>query len=226
MIDELPQRIPEPELMDEPLQAAAYADADFEQPHSWFMELLQRAWAEPGFDGTVLDLGCGAADISVRLAHAFPRCRVDAIDGAEAMLVHARRAISAAGVDARVRLLHGHLPDAQLPAAHYDAIVSNSLLHHLHEPQVLWHTVRALAAPGTRVFIMDLMRPASAETAALLVQTYSGDEPEILRRDFYNSLLAAFRVEEVQQQLHAAGLRTLQVQAVSDRHLTVQGALP
>ena len=226
MADLLPQRIPEPELMDEPRQAAAYAGADFEQPHSWFVELLREAFPASDVDGTVADLGCGAADITVRVARAWPNCRIDGVDGAEAMLEHGRRAVHAAGLEHRVRLLRMRLPAAELPQHRYDAIISNSLLHHLHEPQTLWRTVRDLAAPGCGVFIMDLMRPDSPEAAATLVQSYSGDEPEVLRRDFYNSLLAAFRPGEVEQQLRDAALGGLQVRAVSDRHLTIHGVLP
>ena len=33
-----------------------------------------------------MDLGCGAADISIRFAKAFPNYQIDALDGAEAML--------------------------------------------------------------------------------------------------------------------------------------------
>jgi hypothetical protein len=56
-----------------------------------------------------------------------------------------------------------------------------------------------------------------------LVETYSADEPRLLRRDFYNSLLAAFTPVEVRSQLRRAGLRELKVEAVSDRHLLVFG---
>lgn len=210
--------------MDEPEQAAAYARADFEQPHSWFVEQLGTVFPE-GCDDTALDLGCGPADITLRVARAWPDCTIHGIDGAEAMLAHGRRAIAAAGLQHRITLYAIRLPAAGLPHDRYPFMFSNSLLHHLHDAQVLWQTVRRFAAPGCRVFIMDLMRPASAQQARDLVQTYAGDEPDILRRDFYNSLLAAFRPDEVRQQLHAAGLQRLGVEAVSDRHLLVSGGL-
>ena len=50
--------------------------------------------------------------------------------------------------------------------------------------------------------------------------------PEVLRRDFRNSLFAAYTVAEVQSQVEAAGLGGLHVAAVSDRHLAVRGQLP
>jgi hypothetical protein len=68
---------------------------------------------------------------------------------------------------------------------------------------------------------MDLMRPGSSSEAAALVDEYSRGEPEVLRRDFHNSLLAAYRPEEIRQQLIDAKLAHLQVQVVSDRHWLV-----
>ena len=59
-----------------------------------------------------------------------------------------------------------------------------------------------------------------------LVETYAIDAPEVLRRDFRNSLFAAYTIPEVQDQLSKAGLGGLTVNAVSDRHLAVQGQLP
>lgn len=102
-------------------------------------------------------------------------------------------------------------------------ILSSSFLHHLHEPQVLWQTVHHYAKRGTIVFVPDLRRPSSRAKAREFVRKYSGAEPEILRRDFHNSLLAAFTPAEVRKQLKQAGLTTLEVEVVSDRHLLVFG---
>ena len=125
----------------------------------------------------------------------------------------------------RVQLLLGYLPDASLPRGQYDIIISNSLLHHLAEPKVMWQTVRLHADAETPVFIMDLMRPQSVEMAATLVEKNAAGEPEILRRDFYKSLLAAYQIDEVREQLKDEGLTALDVRAVSDRHLVVSGLL-
>jgi hypothetical protein len=47
--------------------------------------------------------------------------------------------------------------------------------------------------------------------------------PRVLQADFRNSLLAAYRVDEVEQQLACAGLGRLDVATISDRHLFVAG---
>ena len=119
--------------------------------------------------------------------------------------------------------MEGLLPDASLPVNHYQAILSNSLLHHLHDASVLWQTVAACGRPGAPVLVMDLMRPESEVRLASLVSTYAADAPAVLQRDFRASLFAAYRPDEVRGQLVAAGLDELEVRVVSDRHLAVIG---
>ncbi|HMO04840.1 MAG TPA: class I SAM-dependent methyltransferase [Kiritimatiellia bacterium] len=218
------QREPEPELMDEAEQAMAYARADFEAPHARFIELFRTSFPGWSGEGHVLDLGCGPGDIAVRFARAYPRVSIDGIDGAEAMLA-AGRCVFARDPHflANVRLHKVLLPQEQPPRRDYDATISNSLLHHLHDPMVLWNAVAACTRPGAPVFVIDLMRPDSREQAAALQRLHVGSEPAVLQRDFFNSLLAAFTVEEIAAQLGAAGLGHLSVGAISDRHVMVKG---
>ena len=70
---------------------------------------------------------------------------------------------------------------------------------------------------------MDLLRPHSHEAAAELVRLHAGDAPPVLVRDFMNSLLAAYRPDEVARQLLASGLEALEFAVVSDRHWLVWG---
>ncbi len=103
--------------------------------------------------------------------------------------------------------------------------MSNSLLHHLADPAVLWRTVVACAAPGAAVYVADLMRPADRATVDDFVSRYTAGEPDVLVDDFRNSLCAAYRLDEVREQVRAAGL-DLVVEAVSDRHLVAWGHAP
>ncbi len=220
------KRRPEPELMEGAEQALAYAEADFSEANSLFLKLLGRLEPGPLRGAKALDLGCGPADIVMRFLRAYPHAYCDALDGSLAMLEHAQKTLDAwPGVAPRCNLIHDRLPSTRLPAGHYDLILSNSLLHHLHDPGVLWRTVLETAAPNAVVLVMDLMRPASAGWAEALVATYAENAPEVLRSDFRNSLFAAYEPQEVLAQLEEAGLTGLEVGVVSDRHLAAFGRI-
>jgi ubiquinone/menaquinone biosynthesis C-methylase UbiE len=220
------QRTPEPELMDDAAQARAYAAADFEQPHSQFITQFQRCFPDQSINGCVLDLGCGPCDITRRFALAYPDCTLHAVDGAAHMLRLGADMLARTGLAARITLVQARLPDETPPRSGYDAVISNSLLHHLTDPQALWQSIARHARPGAPVFIMDLSRPDSTAKARALMEQYAAGEPEILRQDFYNSLCAAYRTEEIAAQLQAAGLGHLNIETISDRHFIVHGFMP
>jgi ubiquinone/menaquinone biosynthesis C-methylase UbiE len=220
----LQNRIPEPELMDDPEQARAYAEADFSEPHQAFIEHFRRIFPAHS-PRQVIDLGCGPADISIRFSRTCPDAVILGVDGAMAMLDHGNSALAHHGVSGRIELQCRYLPDPELPAGQFDTVISNSLLHHLDDPAVLWQTVRHVAKPGAAVMIMDLMRPASMREAQNLAHRYAADAPPVLQHDFYHSLLAAYRPGEVRQQLDGAGLSHLRVEAVSDRHVLIWGIM-
>lgn len=212
--------------MEDAAQAEAYAQADFERPHSHFIELFREAFPQVDVTGYVIDLGCGPGDIAIRFARAFPRCVVHGVDGSPAMLRAGEALLArAADVRERVRLIEGLLPGAKMPVSAYDAVISNSLLHQLHDPQTLWQSARKFAAPRALVFVMDLRRPASIADAEDLAARYVANEPEVLQRDFFNSLLAAFEPAEISAQLASAGLPHFAVKPIGDRHVIVAGQL-
>lgn len=212
--------------MDSPAQATAYAEADFSESNQFFVDALGDHHPGLAERGRLIDLGCGPADICVRLAERLPAWSITGVDAGPNMLDLARRAVAGAGLERRIELKLAYLPDPSLPNGHYDAVVSNSLLHHLPEPATLWQTVRQVGAPGAVVQVMDLERPASDQAAEALVDEYAGDAPDVLRTDFFNSLKAAYTRNEIVAQLDDAGLSGLTVERASDRHWLVHGRLP
>ncbi|MCI0466412.1 MAG: class I SAM-dependent methyltransferase [Beijerinckiaceae bacterium] len=220
------KRIPEAEeLMDLPHQALAYARADFTGPNTIFVDIFAAKF--PSFNGgKILDLGCGPADITMRFAWRYPQAKVLGLDGAAAMLDIARKVIASdPSLAGRVNVGHWHIGiDPNPPGAErFDAVVSNSLLHHMRDPLGLWRAIRACAAPGAPVLVMDLFRPQSRAEAEEIVAKYAGQEPEILRRDFLTSLLAAYRPAEILEQLKSVKLDSLRIEVATDRHLIVSG---
>lgn len=214
-------RVPEPEIMDEPEQVRAYAHADFALENQGFVDSFLAYFPDMA-EGHILDLGCGPGDIPIRLARALPLCHVTGIDASQPMIDVGTQAVNAAGVADRVTLRCERLQSFTADDP-YDAIISNSLLHHLINPLRFWFAIKQLLKPGGPVLVMDLVRPASPEAAHAIVDQYAAHEPPILRKDFYNSLLAAFTEDEVAAQLAEMNFSRLLIDVPDDRHWLVGG---
>jgi len=216
------QRVPEPEVMDGGDEAKAYEQADFAEVNEAFVDRVVALGGQLTLARAV-DLGAGPADIAVRLLRRRPDWRVTALDAAAAMFALAQQRLASEPLGERIDLV---LADAKaLPFADraFDLIISNSIIHHLNEPELVWSEVKRIARPGAVVFFRDLSRPESSGQALQIVETYSGDESDLLKKLFYDSLLAAYTPDEVRRQLAAVNLTTLQVESSSDRHWDVFG---
>jgi cyclopropane fatty-acyl-phospholipid synthase-like methyltransferase len=218
----LTARLPEPELMTGERQARAYALADLSGLQASMVSHFEERF--PSFQGSrLLDLGCGAADMSIRFAKRYPDIRAVGVDGSEAMLRFGREAVRRAGLDDRIALEHRHLPDAALDREQFDAVIANSVLHHLADPAVLWRTACRSARQGAPVMVMDLRRPSDTEAAQQLVDRHGAEAPAILRRDFFLSLCAAYTIDEIRDQLARAGLSRFRAEEVGDLHILIWG---
>ncbi len=213
----------EPELMDDPEQALIYAQADFKQENQGFVDRFREYF--PDFsEGHVVDLGCGPGDIPVRFARVFPSCRITGVDASAPMVRLAEDAVQQAGLSDRITFRCERFQDlAGVSVA--DAAISNSLVHHVPNPLQFWHKLRLTVKSGSPVLVMDLLRPDSPEEAQAIVDRYAAGAPDILRRDFYNSLLAAFTEDEISAQLARMNLTRLIVDVPDDRHWVVGGLI-
>ena len=201
------ERVPETALMNDPKQATAYAGKDLDNAYWLFVQLLQKYFPDLEPQDAVLDLGCGPATIPLRLAKLFNKCQLHCVDGAPQMLAQGQQAALQQGLEERVQFFHGNLPDKlPLPQDRYEMVISNSFLHHLNDPMILWNAVRDYCLPGGAVLIVDLLRPASEKKARLLVDQYMPEAPALLRQDMLLSLLAAYTIDEVKAQLEQANL--------------------
>jgi ubiquinone/menaquinone biosynthesis C-methylase UbiE len=216
------QRILEPEIMSGKRQAIVYAKANFSESNQWFVDQLFNDYSS--YLNDILDIGCGPCDIPVRIVKKKPLVRITAVDASDSMLDVARKTVMASGLNKQITISKGHVPGLNLKKHSFDAIISNSLLHHLPNPEVFWKEIKILTKNKAAVYVMDLFRPETQEDAKKIVIQAASDEPELLRRDFYNSLLAAFTVSEIKEQLDKAGLN-LKVKKVSERHLLVKGII-
>lgn len=218
------QRIAEPEIMDIPERAAAYAAGNFREVNDAFVNrLLELAGDAPS--QRVLDVGTGPGDIALMAGQRRADWQVAGLDASFPMLAIAQAQARNLAGDIDVGFV---LTDAKASAFRdnsFDIVYSNSILHHIAEPSALWREIGRVAKAGALLFLRDLARPGSREEAEAIVEAYASEESAILKEDFYNSLLASYTVEEVNAQLEESNLAGLEVQMVTDRHLDVVGRI-
>ncbi len=207
----------EPELMDDPQEAVTYDSMDHADVNRKFVDDLL-AGGEVGPD--ILDLGTGTARIPIELCQRVSGCRVLASDGAVSMLEVARYNIAVNSLDERIQL---HLADAKsipIDDETFDTVLSNSLIHHVPEPEIVVAQMARLVKSGGRIFVRDLYRPDSAAEIDELVTRIVGTEADEAQAMFRNSLHAALTLDEIRQLVSRHGFNPEDVQMTSDRHWT------
>jgi ubiquinone/menaquinone biosynthesis C-methylase UbiE len=216
-------RVLEVEVMDTAQEALDYNRMDHSQVNQLFASDLRSA----GFvGGDVLDVGTGTALIPVEICRQTKeqplavRMRIMAIDLAVEMLNLARYNIEIAGVREIVQLSQVDAKQMPFSSEMFDAVISNSIIHHIPEPaRVIAECARVLR-PGGLMFIRDLMRPESEQQIQQFVQLYTGNENGHSQQMFADSLHAALTLDEIRQLVMAVGAPADSVQATSDRHWT------
>ena len=226
------KRTPEPELMQIPSQVRAYADADFSSSDSMVVKSLERYLKKVGRTlnktNLILDMACGPGNIAERIAKNWPFVNVVGIDGSKEMLNEAENKLS----ENLTKNLSFQLIEINSIATgeiHVpfkgDVLVSNSALHHFHDPCRFWCALKKLGKTKCIHIHRDLIRPASVEKAFELKEKHLSNSPEILKKDFYASLKASFTVNEVTQQLHEEGLSQLEVFQVDELYFEIIGCI-
>lgn len=215
-------RVLEPEVMDTVDEAVDYDAMDHADVNRSFVDDLLAAWPEQSLRGcSVADLGTGTALIPLELFRRQSDVgQVLACDLSLEMLKIADGHIQKAGASC-IQTVFCDCKKLPMPDASQDLVVSNSIVHHIPEPErVLSEAVRVLK-PGGLLFIRDLMRPESEEQVEAFVQTYTGDENAHQQQMFRQSLQAALTVAEIADMLSILGVPPEAVAANSDRHWTI-----
>jgi ubiquinone/menaquinone biosynthesis C-methylase UbiE len=220
--DKIFNRVLEPEVMDSAVEAHDYDSMDHSHVNHLFVaDLLSFvAHHSNGVMSAVLDVGTGTAQIPTALCEKHPTVRVVAIDMAEHMLRVGQGNLERAGLAERVRL---QLCDAKrMPFADgtFDAVMSNSIVHHIPEPFAVFTEMTRVVKPAGVLFVRDLLRPTDDAALQGFVQKYAGDANAHQQQMFADSLHAALTLDEVRAMVTRLGYVSATVQPTSDRHWT------
>lgn len=225
-------RVLEPEVMDTADEARDYDAMDHVDVNARFCEDLLARGALPS---RILDVGTGTARIPIELCTRERNVHVVAIDLADHMLAVAKENVARAGFESRVVLERVDAKRMPYDDGSFDATVSNSIVHHIPEPEAVFREMWRVTKRGGLLFVRDLHRPDSEAEVDRLVALYSGTAPTdpALRKSFENqrflfraSLLAALTIDEVARMIAPLGISRDAVEMSSDRHWTLATTKP
>ncbi len=215
-------RIVEQEVMDTAEAAEAYDAMAHGEVDNAFVERVLALGAK---DGHFLDVGTGPAQIPILLAQRCPDIRITAIDLSEEMLNIAKRHIAAAELAARITLEHVDAKALPYPDNTFDGLISNSIVHHIHDSLRALQEMSRVVKPGGLVLIRDLVRPETPEEAQAFVDKYAAEDTPYQQKLYYDSFLAAFTIAEVNEMLEDMDLPRAVVVQSTDRHWSVERAV-
>jgi len=194
-------RVPEPNLvMQSETQTTSFARAGEEDGVLAFLYLYNAVQIssvlQPG--DRVLDLACGPANQLLQVARLNPQVHFVGLDASPTMLQCAQHTLEQAHIQ-NVELLQGdmtrltHQGDASL-----DGVICTMSLHHLPDTTALATTlleIRRVLKPQGHIYLVDFGRLKLRSTQHFLANDLR-QSPQFTE-DYFNSLRAAFSVEEL-----------------------------
>jgi len=213
------QRVLEPEVMDTWEESIAYDAMDFTEVNAAFAE---RAIALGPSTGLVLDAGTGPARIPILIGQQRPEWQIIGIDLSRNMLQVGEQNVQQAGLQEQIHLEWVDAKQLPYPAAHFDLVVSNSLIHHLPDPLPFLQELKRVLKPQGGILLRDLLRPADEATVDALVDRIGPEYDAHQQQLFRDSLCAAFSLDELADLLEQAGLEDALLYQSSDLHWTAE----
>ena len=138
------------------------------------LELIAQAAARATPNAkSVLDIGCGAGNYTLKVLSYLPNLNVTLLDLSKPMLHRAQERVSAVATGT-VTHIQGDIREADL--AQYDIILASAVLHHLREEsewRAVFAKLYAALNPGGSLWIYDLIRHTMPELESGMVDRYA-----------------------------------------------------
>jgi tRNA (cmo5U34)-methyltransferase len=162
------------------------------------LDLITQAAAATNPQATsLLDVGCGAGNYTLKMLAALPNLDVTLVDLSQPMLDRAVERASQVEVG-RITTHQADIRDLVLGQAQFDLILAAAVLHHLRE-EAEWEAVfaRFYAAlkPGGSIWISDLIEHSTGPVQAVMWARY-GDYLTRLKGEAYRDQIFAYIEQE------------------------------
>ena len=220
----------ENEVMDTATEAVNYDAMNHADVNRRFADDFFAALAESNDTSSsslsILDVGTGTAQIPIEICSRQDDLKITGVDLAAHMLQLGMKNVLRAGLANQIRLEQVDAKGLPYADESFDAVISNSIVHHIPEPIHALREMKRVLRPGGLLFVRDLLRPADAATVEHIVAQYAVTADQHQQQMFRASLHAALTLEEIRNLLRQLSLSETWVSQSSDRHWTLLGNIP
>lgn len=147
---------------------------------------------------SLLDVGCGAGNYSLKILERLPNLQVTLIDLSRPMLDRAVERVTRATAG-RVTALQGDVRDLPLGESAYDFICAAAVLHHLRtddEWREVFAKFFAALKPGGSLWISDLVEHSDPRVQALMWDRYGAYLAQIKNEAYRDQVFAYIARED------------------------------
>ena len=224
----------EPELMNTKNQVDSYSEADFSEGEIKFIQFIKDYLKKNNIslsnNDLIVDLGCGPGNMSEKLSMEWPNLTILGVDGSKEMIYKAnsRKDLQEKSLN-NLNYLCEDIKNIKLAdisdTKHINLLVSNSLIHHLTHIDDFFECIISLSSKSTLNFHKDLIRPINEKAALELKAECASKYNQILTSDYYASLLASYREDELRKSILEKNLNHLDVMEENDKYLILYGTV-
>lgn len=153
--------------------------------------------------GSLLDVGCGAGNYTLKMLQRLPDLNVTLIDLSRPMLDRAQLRLAPVA-RGRVELIQGEIRQVELPEGRFDIILAACILHHLRTDDQ-WRSVFAkfcwALATGGSIWISNMVRHTLAPVQADMEMRYAQYLANLKGPEYRDTALAYSEKEDTPHSL-------------------------
>ncbi len=152
---------------------------------------------------SVLDVGCGAGNYTLRLLEELPGLEVTLVDLSRPMLDRAEQRVRAA-TGGRITSVQGDVRELPFVAESFDVVLAAAVLHHLRtdaEWDLVFRKIYDCLRPGGSFWIFDLVTASGPGIEALMQERYAAYLDALKGPEYRKHVLAYIEAEDTPRPL-------------------------
>lgn len=197
-------RILEKEIMNDPEQCLQYLMFNKTKLIKLFCDKIKPFIAKA--PQLIFSFGSGTCEYESEIALLNPLVNIDCYEASHEMNKIALNVISLHNLSNNIKLIETHIKEDTEIEKKYTFFMCVNTLHQLHNPDVMWTTIKKACLPNSKFIVLDLLRVEDDLIIEKIIENHAASSGEIFKNDFRASLKSAFTEEEIIKQLLDNGL--------------------